>query len=219
MKTDENFKIDTFMESLETNSRSIVETVRFWTGLTAIDIQHIDGYLWSMVFHQKFGLCYTFDMSLIKNYDFVQYNSHARPGIEIIIKDQSKWKEIIVMLHTKHDFPDAFNLNGRQNVIISNEIKQVYKIGIQKRIYTREPTRKVPCGKYEQNTCKSIENHKFILEKYQCKVPFLYAGHHLDDLISKDTTNCNDEISLKALDFILDKAWTSLLLDMTLQCF
>ena len=85
MKRDKDFKIRPFMESLETNVSAIFEEARIWTGYKYISLMNLDGYVWSRVFHKKYGPCYTFDLSKIKNFEYVPYTTDARPGLEIIL--------------------------------------------------------------------------------------------------------------------------------------
>ena len=49
---------------------------------------------------------------------------------------------------------------GRIALRIPNESKEAFIVEMRKTVSTREPTRKVPCSKYEQKTCINIENNK-----------------------------------------------------------
>ena len=59
--------------------------------------------------------------------------------------------------------------------------------------------------KYEHRSCQAIEKNKAIFEKFGCRIPILYAGELLDKFIQKDVFNCSYDITLKALDFYLNK--------------
>ena len=76
---------------------------------------------------------------------------------------------------------------------------------MKKKINRRESTRKVPCVQYEYNTCQNIEDNQLILEKFHCRIPILYSGQHLDDLIPKDVLNCSLNEIKEGLDLILKK--------------
>ena len=54
--------------------KNIVEKTQLWTGMTNIDLEHMNQLVWSQVFHFRYGLCYSFDLSSIKEYEFVHYN-------------------------------------------------------------------------------------------------------------------------------------------------
>ena len=58
---------------------------------------------------------------------------------------------------------------------------------------------------YEYNTCQNIEDNQFILEKFNCRIPILYSGQHLDDLIPKDMLNCILDEIMEGLDLIVKK--------------
>ena len=68
-----------------------------------------------------------------------------------------------------------------------------------------ETTRKAPCVKNEYDTCQSIENNRVIFERFHCSIPILYTGPHLDDLTPKEATNCGNDATLEAYDFLSRK--------------
>ena len=119
--------------------------------------------------------------------------------------EKNQWKKPNILLHTKNDLPDAVLLNGFHHVTLSNKTKQAYKLNLKKKINIRESTRKVPCMKYEYNTCQNIEDNQLILEKFHCRIPILYSGQHLDDFIPKDVLNCNNDAIKEGLDLISKK--------------
>ena len=206
LKTDPNFNIDNFMErGLKTEITTIVEKVRIFTGVEYIDLGHLSDDFWSTVFHFTFGQCFTFDMSKTEEFRFIPYNESERPGIEFMLAENNPWKQLRILLHSKKDLPDAKLLNGENLLSFSNETKEVHKIGIRKRITKRESTRKVPCEQYEYKTCQDIEDNKLVLNRFNCCIPILYNGQHLDDLIPKDVLNCSNEVTKKAFDLILNK--------------
>ncbi len=128
-----------------------------------------------------------------------------RPSLTLTMAENNPWQRISVMLHTKNDLPDAFILNGGQMIKFSNTTKQSHKFNLKKKINKRESTKQFPCAQYEYNTCQNIEDNQLILEKFHCRIPILYSGQHLDDLIPTDTLNCSlDEIK-EGLDLILKK--------------
>ena len=74
---------------------------------------------------------------------------------------------------------------------------------ICKTISKREPTRKIPCTKYEHKTCLNIEDNKLVLEEFNCKIPILYNGKHLDEWIPKETSNCTNKVTKLPLNQIM----------------
>lgn len=152
----------------------------------------------------RHGPCYTFDLSRINKYKYVPYLERSRPGIEIVIAEKNPWERTRILLHTWDDLPDAETLNGELTFSFSNKTIEAHVIMIRKKRNKRVSTRKVPCVQYEHNTCQSIEDYELILDQFKCKIPILYSGQHLDEIIPQETSNCSNDITLKALDLILD---------------
>jgi len=120
-KYDRNFKIESFMTTLNEERETLHATASFWTGQSYIDLNHLDEYHWSPLIHPKFGPCYSFDLSSGKELQFVKYQGNQVPGIEFIIPKNISWHDIVVILHSKNDFPDAWMMNGCVMMSISNE--------------------------------------------------------------------------------------------------
>ena len=145
-----------------------------------------------------------FDSFKVKEHEYIPYEERI-PGVEVLFVENASFNEMSIFLHTKYDFPDVYQLNGENLLSTSNESKQSFWIDIKKRISKRESTRKIPCNMYEYATCKNIEDNKMILEKFDCHVPALYHGQHLDDLIPKEILKCSNEVTREAFDLILNK--------------
>ena len=205
IKKDKSFLIGPFMDSLQLDLRKIVAMVRLWTGSEYISLQDLDGNAWSRIFNYGWGFCHSFDLSKITQFKYVSYQEIWRPGIVIEMVENNPWERVSMMLHTKNDLPDALLLNGFQGMKFSNTTKQEHKLEIKKKMNRRESTRKVPCVRYEYNTCQSIEDNQLILEKFHCHIPILYSGQHLDDLIPKDMLNCSQDTIEEGLELILKK--------------
>ena len=220
MKSDQDFRIDTFMETVQIEIGDIVEKVRIWTGSEYINLQlsyehvwsrHGQALLlrspWSRVFGpSQFGRCITFDLSKIDEFEYVSLEESLRPGIELTIAENNPWQIATMLFHTRHDLPDAFQLNGKPALKLGNDgrkVKKAHSIDIRKKVNKRESTRNVPCTQYERNTCKNIEMNKLILETYHCGIPILYGGQHLDYFMHKEISNCSNSVTLEALDWIL----------------
>ena len=193
------------MESLQTERGSIFEIARIWTGTGYIELEEIYDQLWSTVYHHALGFCFTFDLSKVKEYEFVIYQGNTRPGIEFIITDTNPYGPLKILLHTKNDLSDAGVLNGIIRTTVSKNDNLVHKLEIGKKTSKREPTRKISCGKYEYKTCQNIEDNKMVFDRFRCRVPFLYNGQHLENLIPQAILNCSDDVTKKAFDLIARK--------------
>ena len=79
---------------------------------------------------------------------------------------------------------------------------EVHKIVIRKKISTRESTRSMPCTFYEKKTCQSIEANLLILNDFNCQIPILYNGQHLNNIIPNHVSECSHEITKTGLDLI-----------------
>ena len=157
------------------------------------------------MFHSSFGPCYTFDLSKVEKLEFVSYQGATRPGIEFVLAENNPFEAANIILHSKKDLPDADLLNGLIITSISNEATMGHFINIGKKISRRAPTRKSPCTQLEYKTCQNIEDNEIALHKFNCYIPILYQGPHLDDIIPHKTQNCSDEATKEAFDLILGK--------------
>ena len=207
MKSDQDFRIDAFMETVKVEIKDIVESVRIWTGSEHINLQLSYEHVWSRVFGpSQFGPCFTFDLSKMDEFEYVSLEESLRPGIELTIAENNPWQIATMLFHTRHDLPDAFQLNGKPALKLGNnerKVKNAHSIDIRKKVNKRESTRRVPCTQYERNTCKNIEMNKLILETYHCGIPILYGGQHLDYFMHKEISNCSNSVTLEALDWML----------------
>ena len=191
------------MQNFHPKIRNIVERVQFWTGSEYENLHH--GTVWTKVFHHKWGPCFTFDISKVGKFKYVSLQAGQIPALEFIMAEKNLWKEAVLMLHTRFDFPDAFRLNGYTSLPFLDQNKQIQKFEFRKKISKKESTRKAPCVKYDFSTCQSIENTRVMFERFHCSVPILYSGHHLDDLFPKEVKNCSYNVTLEAFDFISSK--------------
>ena len=192
------------MLSFHPEIRNIVEMVQLWTGSEYINLHQFYGTVWTKVFHHK-GPCYTFDISRVEKFKYILLNSGERPAIEFSMAENNPWKSVVLMLHTRFDLPVAYELNGYSFLSFLDETYKLHKVEFRKKIIKKETTRKALCVKNEYDTCQSIENNTVIFERFNCSVPILYSGPHLEDFIPKKATNCSRDVTLKALDFTSSK--------------
>ena len=202
MKINKTLKV---ADHMHPEIKNIVDMVQIWTGSEYINLHHFYGTVWAKVFHEK-GPCYTFDISKVFKFKYVSLKPGQRPAIEFIMAENNHWRDAGVILHTRFDLPDAYELNGYLFLsFIIDKIHKVHKVEFRKKISKRESTRKEACVKHEYSTCQSIENNRIIFERFHCSVPILYSGPHLDNLTAKEATNCDHDVTLEALDFITSK--------------
>ena len=157
------------------------------------------------MFHSLYGQCFTFDLSTIKKFRFVPYEGETRPYIRFRLHNNNPWNLIVVLLHTNIDLPDSDTYNGKTFITTTNS-KELHKIEIRKKISTRESTRNMPCTHYEKKTCENIENNKLALYKFNCQIPMLYQGQHLNGLIPKNISICDDKTMGEVFKLISTKS-------------
>ena len=215
MKSNRTLNEADLLQSLHPEIRNLVEMVQFWTGLKYINVQHLDEKIWTRVFLDSFGPCYMFDLSKVDKLNNVSIEAGERPGIEFVMAENNPWQSLELMVHSRFDLPDASWLFGWKTLSFSYETKEAYRVLIRKKINKKESTRKAPCVKHEYNTCQSIENNEIIFNRFNCNIPILYSGQHLDDLIQKGASNCSHQVMLEALDFISKKESTNCFMAQT----
>ena len=213
LKNNKTLKVADLIDNLHPEIGDIVEMVRIWTGSKYVNLWPLYEKVWTQVFIDEIGPCYTFDLSKVDKFKYISLEA-GRPGVEFVMAEKNPLQTAKLLLHARFDLPDALQLRGYVPLSLSDNIKKVLKIGIQKKINLRESTRKVPCVKYERRTCESIEKHQAIFEKFGCTVPILYGGQHLDNSnlldilgldIPKKISNCSYDVTLEALNFYLNK--------------
>ena len=205
MKSNKTLKVADQMQSFHPEVKNIVKMVQLWTGSKYVNLHHIHETVWSKVFHNTFGPCYTLDLSKIDKFKYVLLTGVQKPGIEFVMAENNPWTNAVLMLHTRFDLPDAFEMNGVTILPFLDEIQQAHKVQCRKKITKKTSTRNTPCVKHEFGTCQSIEDNQIILEIFHCSIPILYSGPHLDGSIPKEATSCSYNVTLEALDFISSK--------------
>ena len=227
MKSSNTLEIADLIQNLHPEIGNIVKMVRFWTGSKYVSLWPLYKKVWTRVFLDVFGPCYTFDLSKVEDLKYLSLDNDGfgRPGIEFVMAEKNIWQTAELLLHTRFDLPDAYQLGGYVPLSFSDNINKALKVEIQKKITCRESTRTVPCVKYERRTCQSIENHRVIFEKFGCSVPILYSGQHLDsnddntyycnsssvqhldNVIPKDVSNCSYYVTPEVLEFYVNQSF------------
>ena len=75
--------------------------------------------------------------------------------------------------------------------------------------FSKTTTKNNPCSMYQPKACKDVYFQKKISQTYQCQIPILYMGKHLDEHISNDLPKCNGSIILKMLSISAKEAGCS----------
>ena len=213
MKSNKSLKEADLMQN--STIGNLVEMVQFWTGTEYVNVQHLDEGIWTKVFLNEFGPCYMFYLSKVDKLNHISPEAGKRPGIEFVMTENNPWQRPELIMHARFDLPDANRLLGYLSLSFSDEPKEVHSISLRKKFNKKESTRKSPCVEYEYNACQSIENNELIFEKFNCNIPILYSGQHLDNFIQNGTSNCSYQVILKSLDFILKKENTNCFMAQT----
>ena len=83
------------------------------------------------------------------------------------------WDGMVILLHSLNDMPDSSFLNGKTYISIARDEIEAHKIEIRKKVSKRQSTRSMPCTQYEKRTCQNIEDNVLIMDKFNCRLPFL----------------------------------------------
>ena len=201
LRNDKAFRIDNYTESFQVQRRNVLKSSSIWTGPTQ-DFQNLDESAWTNVYNEVYGLCFTLDLSVLEEFEYVQYPELTRPLLILLVDDNTPWKKIAILLHTKNDLPDARIINGISYAVISSNGKQDHYLEIRKKISKRESTKKIPCTQYGQKTCQNIEDNALVLDKFNCQIPILYHGQHLNNFVSQEIMNCSNEVTHQALNLL-----------------
>ena len=96
-----------------------------------------------------------------------------------------------VLLHNINDLPDASSSHIADIVGMKNQEKI-----LRSQHFTRPNTKLSPCWKYKEKSCNEVFLHQKIAKDFNCQVPILYTGMHLDSLDLEDLPICNKTVSL-----------------------
>ena len=112
LKSNKTLKGAEDLQNFHPKIENVVEIVRLWNGLKYVNQYRFNETVWTKVFHYKYGPCYTFDLSKVDKYKYIQLKAGLKPGIEFVMAENNLWANALLMLHTRFDLPDAFELNG-----------------------------------------------------------------------------------------------------------
>jgi hypothetical protein len=123
MKIDKTYHTHNF----HPETSNIIEKVQLWTGSEYVNLHNFYGKVWTKIFHNMYGPCYTFDLSKVDKFKYILLKAGQKPGIEFVMAEKNPWKDATVMLHTKFDLPDAFQLNGRITLSFSDQTPKAHR--------------------------------------------------------------------------------------------
>ena len=174
------------------NIDDLIEIIHIKSG---DDQYQLTGEVWSSVYHNDKGLCYTLDIKRAENFK----KSSEPITLSFSFKDASVqpfgtgMKDIL--MHTSEDLPSAADFSSTINFYPSIDWPTEYNI--RRTQFLMQPTDHTPCGHLHLQVCREIQNYNIIKDKYGCHSPLLFTGNHLP--IKKSLKSCNSTITLEAL--------------------
>ena len=67
MKRNKTLNVADLIQNLHPEIENIVEMVQFWTGSKYVSLWPLNGKVWTRVFLDELGPCYTFDVTKLKS--------------------------------------------------------------------------------------------------------------------------------------------------------
>jgi hypothetical protein len=145
------------------------------------------------IFSMTYGLCASFDPKQFNHWHF-RYTT----SVSLTLNQSSQY---LVMLHTDHDYLDSCSIHYCFKDVFNTSKTW---LGIKKKLIYRESTQILPCGEFSQRTCLDIQRNEEVAKRFNCKLPLLYSGKHLDRYVSgySNLPQCqNKSTLLQALTF------------------
>ena len=111
-EADDDF-VSNFNNSLEFDQSKFMAnvTLRYIDNDKTFPLNSYNLQMWSPVFHERYGLCYSLNVSSIAEYSLINYMNS--PILRITIENENPWKWITVFIHSDDDLPDALFLQPR----------------------------------------------------------------------------------------------------------
>ena len=153
------------------------------------------GNIWTPVYHNDYGICYTLDIRKADNFsdtnkasitvslEFTGYNPFGSSG------------KADILMHTNEDLPSATDYSSILNYYPSIDWPSEYNIKQTKVL--RQPSNSRPCADSHEKVCKDIHLYNLIKETYSCEIPISFTGNHLP--MNETLQSCHSKIILKAL--------------------
>ena len=127
------------------------------------------------------------------------------PHDDFVWSDHLSWKWN-VYLHNDMDLPDAPTIHPSFRYL---PLHYHHEYLLRTKHFSKTTTKSNPCSRYQPKACKDIYMQKKISRVYQCRIPVLYSGKHLDEHISDDLPKCNESVILKMLSIPAEESGCS----------
>ena len=74
-----------------------------------------------------------------------------------------------------------------------------------KTIQTKVSTKLRPCSEKYPKICQEFNDYKDMISRYNCHIPFLNSGHHLEELTQMELPECSENVMKEAILKISNK--------------
>ena len=178
---DKNFNITEFNQSLQKNRTMFASNLSLtYDQQESVSLEQFSEIIWYPIFHRRFGLCFTLDISKHVDYKFVQFYKHpVAPALEFkFLPNSHPWTWLTIIFHTEEDVADA--MRSHPYFTPKTSPQKNYVIYLHKKYIRRLSTKQNPCWYMRYETCRDYMDCNMIATEYHCKIPFLYTGPFMD---------------------------------------
>ena len=102
-----------------------------------------------------------------------------------------------ILLHNKDDLPDAATIHP--SFFMGAYDSGFYEIGLRVKHFSKLNTRSNPCSQYHSKSCRDVHLQKKIAKLYNCQIPIMNSGPHLDVLELTKLLHCNKSVILEMI--------------------
>ena len=143
------------------------------------------------------GQCFQYNPLLHPMLTNMKVSNNGRsPILRIQLPPEFQWDWIALLIHNENDFPSAMI----SQPFFWLKSLNYYRICLKKNYISRVFTDNYPCQTYSFETCNDIENYKAMQQKYNCNVPLLNTGTHLEQFFAKNLKNCNESVTRQSIE-------------------
>ena len=181
---DKHFSVSALNQSLQYDRKSFASNLSFiYDPIESVSLEKISEIVWYPIFHRRFGLCFTLDLSKHVDYKFVQFYKHpVAPALRLyFLANSHPWTWITLILHSEEDVADA--MRSHPYFALKTFPKKNYAIYLTKKYIRRLSTKQNKCWYQRYETCRDNKDCNMIAMEYQCKISYFYTGPFMD-------TNC-----------------------------
>ena len=194
--TQKNFSSVEFYDSLEEKIPITDISIEFEGQYHSIP----SSYVWDYSFHEKYGYCHVLDIHKFQEFPNIKLDpEEVLPTLFFKFREDISYSWAFLMFHNRNDIPDAVNMHPYAYIHTDNG-KQLH-ILFSKMIERNVSTKKRPCYRSYPRTCRERKLYWKIMEKFNCHVPFLYSGYHLETYFKRALVNCTDDDLKTIMEF------------------